>query len=229
MSLKKRRSSRLPRPPLFISQILAWADEYHRRTGAWPTRNSGPIDGPLDETWYNVSAALFHGRRGLQSGSSLARLLAEHRGVRNFKALPAFEVAQILSWADAYHQRSGSWPNRHAGSIPDAPGETWLAVETALRDGLRGFSGGSSLADLLETRRGVRNIHNLPALSVERILAWADAYHRRTGRWPLATSGPIEDAPGETWLAADAALRHGKRGLPGGSSLARLLRKHAKD
>ena len=30
-------------------------------------------------------------------------------------------------------------------------------------------------------------------------------------------------APGETWLAADMALRHGRRGLPGGSSLAMLL------
>jgi hypothetical protein len=30
-------------------------------------------------------------------------------------------------------------------------------------------------------------------------------------------------APGETWVAIDAALAHGHRGLPGGDSVARLL------
>jgi DNA-binding XRE family transcriptional regulator len=32
------------------------------------------------------------------------------------------------------------------------------------------------------------------------------------------------DAPGESWLAVDMALYHGTRGLPGGSSLAQLLK-----
>ena len=36
-------------------------------------------------------------------------------------------------------------------------------------------------------------------------------------------SGPISEAPGETWGAVDAALQKGSRGLPGGSSLALLL------
>src|SRR6266404_4289177 len=34
---------------------------------------------------------------------------------------------------------------------------------------------------------------------------------------------PIVDAPGETWRAVDKALRHGNRGLPGGSSLFKVL------
>jgi hypothetical protein len=33
-----------------------------------------------------------------------------------------------------------------------------------------------------------------------------------------------EDAPGETWAGIDSALRTARRGLPGGSSLAKLLR-----
>jgi hypothetical protein len=58
---------------------------------------------------------------------------------------------------------------------------------------------------------------------VEQILAWADAYRARTGRWPTARSGPVPEAPGETWSGIDRGLRVGGRGLPGGYSLARLL------
>jgi hypothetical protein len=65
--------------------------------------------------------------------------------------------------------------------------------------------------------------HRLPPLTVEQVLAWADAHHAHTGRWPTAKSGPVEGAPGETWLDVNGALIWGRRGLPRGSSLARLL------
>jgi hypothetical protein len=63
-------------------------------------------------------------------------------------------------------------------------------------------------------------------LTVEQILAWADAHHARTGRRPHAKSGPVEGAPGEVWDHINAALYDGYRGLPGGDSLARLLNRH---
>ena len=64
---------------------------------------------------------------------------------------------------------------------------------------------------------------NPTALDVERILRWADAHRTATGSWPDLRSGPVGGADDETWSAIDAALRRGRRGLPGGSSLARLL------
>ena len=57
------------------------------------------------------------------------------------------------------------------------------------------------------------------------ILAWADAHQRQAGDWPKQTSGPVAGAPGELWCNIDAALRCGWRGLPGGDSLSRLLRR----
>jgi hypothetical protein len=63
-------------------------------------------------------------------------------------------------------------------------------------------------------------------LTVEQILAWAEAHHARAGAWPTCKSGPVPEAPGETWANIDNALRHGHRGLPGGDSLARLLNRH---
>jgi hypothetical protein len=64
-----------------------------------------------------------------------------------------------------------------------------------------------------------------PPLIVAQILAWADAHHARTGAWPDARSGPVEGAPGESWKGLDRDLRDGYRGLPGGDSLLRLLRR----
>jgi hypothetical protein len=68
-------------------------------------------------------------------------------------------------------------------------------------------------------RRGTR-------LTVEQILAWADAHRAQTGNWPRANSGPVIEAPGEKWRAIENALYDGYRGLPGGDSLARLLDRH---
>jgi hypothetical protein len=212
--------------PLCKEQILAWADAHHERTGKWPRVASGRIAGSLGEKWANVDMALRAGRRGLPGGSSLARLLAEERGARNHLALPRLSREQILAWADAHYQRTGCWPSHDGGLIEDTPGETWAAVDNALLQGHRGLPGGSSLPQLLDRERGVRNVQDVPALTPEQILAWADAHHARTGKWPSRTSGPIVDAPGETWLAAHTALQKGQRSLPGGSSLAQLLAEH---
>ena len=102
-----------------------------------------------------MHTALHKGQRGLPGGSTLARLLAEHRGVRNHLRLPPLKVRQILAWADAYRQRTGKWPSRYAGTIAEAPEETWAAVDAALSQGCRGLPGKGSLPQLLaEHHRG---------------------------------------------------------------------------
>jgi hypothetical protein len=221
----RRRRGRRP-PALTVPQVLAWADAHHERTGKWPQSESGFIREATADKWRNVDNALRYGLRGLPGHSSLARLLAEQRQVRNRGSLPPLLPKQILAWADAYHRRTGAWPTGESGPVAEAPGETWRAVDQALRVGVRGLPGGSSLARLLEQRRKVRNIQHLPSLTVPQILAWADAHHRRTGTWPTNESGPVVGAPGETWKGVAAALAIGRRGLPGGSSLPRLLATH---
>jgi len=220
-----RRNS-AARPRFATDAILAWADAHHRRTGHWPHPNSGPITDAPGETWRAVQAALRAGTRGLKGGSSLARLLAKERGMRNKKALPPLRARQILKWADAHKRRTGKWPVVKSGSITDVPGETWLAVASALDQGCRGLPGGSSLIRFLSEHRGVRNRSALPPLNPTLIMKWVDAHHKRFGRWPTVSEGPILDAPGESWLCADAALRVGRRGLTGGSSLAKLRKQH---
>jgi hypothetical protein len=65
-----------------------------------------------------------------------------------------------------------------------------------------------------------------PPLTVEQILAWADAHYARAGKWPTFASGPVLEAPGETWAAIASALHRGNRGLPGCPGLAWLRDRH---
>src|SRR5215467_10430563 len=127
------------RPQLSISQILAYADAFHLRTGRWPNRDSGRIVGSLGESWRAINVALSHGHRGLQGGSSLALLLYQWRGVRHRGRLARLSIRQVLAWADAHFQRTGTWPNHNTGAIVEARGETWLAVAKALIAGNRGL------------------------------------------------------------------------------------------
>jgi hypothetical protein len=208
--------------PYSEEEILAWADAYRARAGHWPTYNSGPIAEAPGETWLSVQSALKTGTRGLPGGSSLARLLIKGRGMRSGRYLPPLTIPQVLAWADAHHKTTGQWPTTRSGPIPQAPGETWKAVGSALGQGLRGFQGRSTLTKLLMQHRGTKSKRYLAPLSITQILGWADAFHARTGGWPKERSGQIAEAPGETWCNISRALRKGSRGLPGGSSLFRL-------
>jgi hypothetical protein len=211
-------------PVLTVSRILAWADHHHRRTGRWPRASSGGVLAQPGEDWEQVDRALRNGKRGLRGRSSLARLLAQRRGVRNQCALPPLTEDQIVAWAQAYRRRTGRWPAHRREEVEEAPGELWSNLDGALRRGGRGLPGGSSLYDLLCRRCGRhRRREAAPPLTVEQVLDWADAHHARTGRWPHAMSGPVAEAPGESWRAVNLALWQGHRSLPGGTSLSRLL------
>lgn len=219
----RRRRRTAGKPPLDISRILRWADSHHRRTGEWPHVLSGPIAEAPRENWSKIDQNLYRGFRGLPGGDTLAKVLARHRAVRNPKGLPQLTLAQIRRWAVAHRKRTGDWPRQKSGPIVDAPGETWVGVDRCLAHGHRGLQGGSSLARLLADEFGKPHPADLPRFRIPQIARWADAYHRRTGRWPTASAGAVHEAPTDTWLRIDNALRAGSRGLPGGSSLAQLL------
>lgn len=226
--LSKRRNVRNRRnpPPLSVKQVLVWADAHHKRTGKWPTMEMGAIPEAPGETWIAVDAAMKYGRRWRGRRTSLVTLLARRRKKRHPLELPAFRISQILAWADRHQRRSGRWPDKNSGLIPNSGGETWGRVNTALIEGLRGLRGGSSLPRLLEQKRGVRNIQHLPRLTVKQILEWADAYNKREKRWPGNSSGRIPRSGGESWAGVNRALTMGRRGLRGGSSLFRFLNQH---
>jgi hypothetical protein len=151
-------------------------------------------------------------------------LLTEHRGVRNKIVRRPLTINQILEWCDAHKERTGRWPSEDSGSIAGQD-ETWNAIAQSLRGGCRHLPGGTSLAKLLAEQRGHRNRKALPKLTIEQILIWADAHMNQTGDWPRVKSGQVADT-NETWANINNALQKGQRGLPGGSSLARLFAEH---
>jgi hypothetical protein len=223
MPKKPKRQPMPPRPPLTAAQILAWADAHLAQTGEWPKPSSGPVLADPGEKWLNVNQALRLGLRGLPGGDSLGRLLERERGVRTSQAPPPLTEEKICRWAEAHCGQTENWPNEDSGGVEAAPGETWGAVSAALREGLRGLRGGDTLARLLARRLGVPHRIGAPRLTEGQIRFWAVDHERRTGRRPNAWSGPVLSAPGETWRLLDGYLRAGRRGLPGGSSLAKLL------
>src|SRR5438046_791715 len=78
---------------------------------------------------------------------------------------------------------NGRLPIADSGSIPEAAGETWRAVSLALFKGGRGLPRGSSLARLLAAERDVPNRLDLPRLTCQQILVWANDHRRHTGEW----------------------------------------------
>ena len=141
-------------PKLTVQQILDWADGFFRRHREWPHSNSGPIDEAIGETWCAIDNALNQGRRGLPGNSSLARVLAQCRGVFRASQEPTLTLEQILAWADAWHERVGDWPSNRSDRVPGPSGIRWSYVDDALRTGRCDLPGGSSLARLLAAERG---------------------------------------------------------------------------
>jgi len=224
--LQERRNAfhHLNQSRLSISLILDWADNHYERHGSYPTCEAGVIDAAPTEQWFRIDRSLRDGRRGLPRGSSLANLLQEYRGRRNHCDAPPLSEALILAWADEHYDQSGQWPTRYSGTVHSATDENWSAIDMALLKGVRSLDAGSSLGRLLEKYRGRRNHLNVPRLDIEQVTGWIQSYALRHGRCPTRKSGTVDDAPGETWSAVNYALACGTRGLPGGSSLARLGR-----
>jgi len=209
--------------PLTYERILAWADAHHAAFGVWPLPPSGKVLGGNGENWRALNRRLAEGGRGLPGGLSLARLLAAHRDVPRRRKKAPLSLEQILLWADAHHAAHGRWPDQRSGRVDSMRGETWSGIAFALAHGTRGLPGGTTLARFLRTHRGPAVRKPSRPLSVAQILAWADAHHAATGRWPKVTTGTVTGVPGERWINIGQALIHGRRGLPGGSSLPRLL------
>ena len=214
------------RPALTVGRIVEWADAHYAARDRWPTRMSGRVPGVYRESWGTLDDDLREGRRGLPGGMTLARVLAEHRGVRNVHTIRRLCPEKIVAWADAHHADTCRWPRFDSGPVQSAPGETWSAINSALTEGRRGLAGRTTLARLLVEHRGVEALNGRPGLTAEKILAWADAHHAAHGRWPVEESGAVEAAPGESWGAISLSLLYGRRGLMAGSSLVRLLVEH---
>jgi hypothetical protein len=133
---------------LTVELILSWASAHRERTGQWPNTRSGAIPEAPGRTWSSINVALHRGSCGLPGGDSLSSLLARRVG-KPLGRRDKLRLLQIEGWARSHQRRSGCWPTARSGEVVDALGETWRAIDKALRQGGRGLPGGDSLARLV--------------------------------------------------------------------------------
>jgi hypothetical protein len=211
---------------LTVEQILGWANAHFAATQRWPNKKSGPVANAQKYTWEFIDTILDRGGHGLLGGTSLRRLLEQHRAPLVTPSGRAATIEQVLGWADAHFEATGCWPTAASGPVADAPGYTWERIDGMLLRGRNGLPQGLSLSRLLRQYRVPGQWpgrDTRPPLTVDLILSWADSFHAASGCWPDRRSGPIANALGESWWIIDGLLKSGLRGLPGGSSLRRLL------
>lgn len=228
--LEAKRGARNIRalPKLTVKQIVGWAKVHFKKTGEWPTRRSGPIDGaPAGETWATVAAALEQGLRKLEKTTSLNALLRRECGAESNRTIRLrLTTPKIVELLKNYNERNpGTWPTETTKD-PELEKKqlSWRMIDRSLREGARSLPGGSSLTKLLREHLGVRNGSRPPQIKRSDVWAWALAYHARTGRWPTRKSGDVMGQPGEKWGNIHQAFRGGRRGLGSGSTLSRFLK-----
>ena len=170
-----------------------------------------------DDLWNNYGTTLFN---IIPSLAEIRRECCPEE--REYERRKEVTAEQVLRWADEHRARHGKWPGAKSGAVLET-GTTWGTVDYLLRRGMPGVPARITLARFLQKRRGRINHLDRPRLSLRLILRWADAYFKLHGAWPKRGSGPVEGAEA-TWRTVDSALLKGSRGLPGGSSLARLLK-----
>lgn len=215
------------KPPLSEEKIEELARIHQKETGSWPTRYSGSVCGGADgDTWVGYNTCLVIGCRGLSGGSTLSSLLEKRCGVRSHLNKPDLTYDGIVLLARTHLRITGSRPTKRSGHVMFGdPEDTWSGYDQSLRRGLRGLPGGTSLANLIENELGLINHIGKPNLTHDKITELATAHFESTGRWPNTRSGSVNlGHPGDTWNGYCCALRFGARGLPGGSSLSKLLK-----
>ncbi len=128
-------------------------------------------------------------------------------------------------WADRAYGLRGSQDDYVRVMESDEPEEEYHAIEREFgrEEGVEpgrtaGFDHGG---------RGAKMPTDIPPLSIDEIVEWAQAYKEEHNKWPRASSGLVEGVPHKmTWAMVNSALSKGLGGLSGGSSLAELLEEH---
>lgn len=214
--------------PLTEQYICDRAEEYFALNGRWPNSKSGVVlGGNHKDSWLAYDCALRVGSRGLPGGSSLADLFEKKFSVRKRKGTSRFNLNdnQVLERAMEHRTKTGKLPRICSGKVHGGlPGDTWADYHLWLKFRMKGLTAGMSLPRFLSLNLGAPYKHREDELTEDFICERANDHKTRTGYWPKHTSGKVHGgADGDTWSVYNHSLSRGKRGLPGGSSLADLL------
>jgi hypothetical protein len=211
------------------TEVRQWIDEFTEIEKEFPTKTSGRIKGEVDLEWNDIDRFFNQGVRGLPKIGSLANFIYLKFGKAHNKSKSKLTTQQILKWADEFREENGEWPKRDSGKIKGTD-ETWSAIDSALSSGGRGFDGDSSLAQILNEKRSLRNVGKLAKLTPEKIIFWIEEYFKLHNKYPKRDSGKIPESPDEdTWINVDGAMKKNLRGLEMNTTLKKFIKEHFKD
>ncbi len=138
-------------PDLSEKRIKELLLAYYEKHNQWPKSSSEEIADPeTKDSWQKISYAFVHGKRGLYK-SSLRLFINENLDSSLVKE--QLTVDKILNWADAFFKKHGEYPKQRSGVIPQSKNDTWMTIETALREDRRGMRGEKSLYQFLKKHR----------------------------------------------------------------------------
>lgn len=133
-------------------------------------------------------------------------------------------IEQVHAAMKRFHDEHGRWPGLREPNEPADLGGTWLRINAALQTGLRGLSGGSSLA---RERDALLGLAPRVRLTRQMIIDAVVAYHREHGVWPnCGTSGRVAQlGNGYSWSTIIQTCKKGKLGFfPKGYTLLKLVK-----
>jgi superfamily II DNA or RNA helicase len=124
-------------------------------------------------------------------------------------------VWDVVSAIKSHDSRVEGWV-ASGGSFRSGDAKQHIEFNINLPAGIQG-----KFFEAIESRI-VRRFHERGQLTEEIIWGWMQEYHKEHGNWPYR--GPCGRIPGDSWNNINQCLRKGLRGLPYGSSLAKIRR-----
>ncbi|MDC0274489.1 hypothetical protein OAK91_07135, partial [Planctomycetaceae bacterium] len=254
-TLNDTDKAKIPKKDLALGFIYSKIYEYRNLTGKWPKSNA-PVDSDQNLRWGRLYYQLKIGFEGLPRGINLNALIDAIKIDKHDKFTPhKLTKAWIKKQSQIFYSVNHEFPNPRKTGYLRYIGRTnlsWESIDLALKFGLRGLNGGSSLVSLFVTKYSKTNRKNSQkdidekpptthskntsfkssnqssktnssGLTYGWIAIQASEYYSEHGKWPNAYSGKI-DGSDTTWASIDAALRIGLKGFPGGESLDRLIK-----
>lgn len=132
--------------------LLQWIQNHLLRTGVFPVSHDGKVVGAKKPiTWFAVHRTLMKGWEDFPVGLSLSLYIKRYR----FSHLPV-TVEQITNWIIDYHRTTGNYPRAQSRElVQGAHGESWLEIDYALQNGLRGLPRGEDFLCLKDVVRKI--------------------------------------------------------------------------
>ncbi len=184
-------------------------------------RSKEPVPTLSRESWSSINTAGARGKRGLTKGRTLAVIIAplkEELGIAK-----GLSEALIVSAARKYYEKHGMLPNtKTKDSFLDSGDDTWISINSAIVQGLRGLPKGLSLSTILDPLKDEFGLGN--QLEESSIIQAAREFYLLHGKLPSAiTKELVPGMEGETWTAINMAGQVGTRSLTKGRTLAVIL------